>query len=100
MFNRIPIPVGDSRASMGQWFSEMSDNGLIFHPEDAAESIVYRESGEPFFSAAEACRAQAILDGFSRRFGEEAVIDACYPHFMRAVRRIQGLERLGMDSDG
>ena len=100
MSNRIPIPVSNSKASMDQWFSEMSANGLIFHPEDSAESIMHRESGEPLFSSEEACRAQETLNSFSRKFGMEAVIEACYPHFMLAIRRIPGLEHIGIESDG
>lgn len=95
MFNRIPTLADNSVASMDQWFSEMSDCGLIFHPEDAAESMVYRDSGKPLFTTEEAYRAQMILDGFFRQFGEAVVIDACYPHFIRAVRRVTGLEKIG-----
>lgn len=99
MSSRIPLPAGQNLDGMSQWFSAMSDANLIFHPEDSADSIVFADTGEPFFSAEEASVVQSVLDAFFSIFGEEAVINACYPHFMRAVRRTPGLEGIGTDFD-
>lgn len=85
MHNRIPVLRDSSTQAMSLWFAEMADMGLIFHPEDAASSIVLIGNGKPFFSAEEADSAQRILDGFFTRFGDEAVNGAAYPHFMRAA---------------
>lgn len=85
MHNRIPVLHNNSTHAMSLWFAEMADKGLIFHPEDAASSIVLIRNGEPFFSAEEADKTQRILDGFFSRFGDESVNGAAYPHFMRAA---------------
>lgn len=85
MHNRIPDLQDNSTEAMSHWFSDMADAGLIFHPEDPASSIEYIDSGESFFSEEEAKKAQLILDEFFNRFGNAAVIDAAYPHFMRAA---------------
>lgn len=85
MFDRIPNITNNTQEAMSQWFSDMADSGLIFHPEDAADSIVHISSGKPFFSLFEAAKAQKILDGFFTQFGDAVVNDAAYPHFMRAT---------------
>lgn len=85
MINRIPDLSGTDIKAIGHWFSEMADKGLIFHPEDPADSIVFIKSGEPFFTKEEALKAQSILDECFAKFGDEEVNSAAYPHFMRAA---------------
>lgn len=85
MHERIPQLYDESQAAMNLWFAEMADRQLIFHPEDAADSIVFIEDGRPFFSKEEADRIQKVLDGLFCCFSDEAVNDAAYPHFMRAA---------------
>ena len=85
MPERIPTPSSNDARAMSQWFSDMAESGLIFHPEDEAASIVFISNGEPFFSADEAKKAQAIIDEFFLNFGDATVIEAAYPHFMRAA---------------
>lgn len=87
MHNRIPDLQDNSTEAMSRWFSDMADAGLIFHPEDPANDIIHSQSGKPFFSEEEAKKAQLILDEVFNRFGNAAVIDAAYPHFMRAAGR-------------
>lgn len=87
MHNRIPDLQDNTTEAMSCWFSDMADADLIFHPEDPASSIEHIDSSEPFFSEEEAKKAQLILDEFFNRFGNESVIDAAYPHFMRAAGR-------------
>lgn len=87
MHNRIPDLQDNSTEAMSRWFSDMADADLIFHPEDPASEIISSKDGEPFFSEEEAKKAQLILDDFFNRFSNKAVIDAAYPHFMRAAGR-------------
>ena len=87
MHNRIPDLNDSSTEAMSHWFSDMADAGLIFHPENPASEILHINSKEAFFSEEEAKKAQLILDEFFNRFGNAAVIDAAYPHFMRAAGR-------------
>lgn len=85
MPDRIPDLIDNSTHAMSQWFSDMADSGLIFHPEDEAASIVFISNDEPLFSTAEAAKAQAMIDNFFNQFGDVAVIEAAYSHFMRAA---------------
>lgn len=83
--NRMPKLQDQSKDAMDRWFLEMAEAGLIFHPEDSAESIVKISDGKPFFSPEEAASAQRIMNDLYDRFGGDAVIDSAYPHFMRAA---------------
>lgn len=85
MHKHIPALADNSAQAMSNWFSEMADQDLIFHPEDPANSIVFISDGKLFFSKKAAANAQAIIDGFFASFGDEAVNRAAYPHFMRAT---------------
>lgn len=85
MHERIPRLADDSLESMNLWFNEMANRNMIFHPEDAADSIVCVQDGGAFFSKEEADEVQHILDGFFNRFGNVMVNDVAYPHFMRAA---------------
>lgn len=83
--NRIPKLFDKSKESMDRWFFDMAEAGLIFHPEDPADSIVKISDGTAFFSLEEAKVAQQIMDELYERFGGDEVIDSAYPHFMRAA---------------
>lgn len=88
MTNRIPTLTGNTLADMDQWFADMANAGLIFHPDDNAVSIV-TDDGQPLFSPDEAAQAQAVIDGFHDRFGT-LTHDTAYPHFMRAAHHPLG----------
>ena len=92
MHKHIPSLADTSTQARSRWFCEMADQGLIFHPEDPAAFIVLISDGTPFFSKKAAENAQAIIDGFFSRFGDEAVNNTAYPHFMRAAGMPTGEE--------
>lgn len=83
--NRIPGLRDQDKESMDKWFFDMAEAGLIFHPEDSADSIVKISDGTLFFSPEEAESAQRIMDELYDRFGGDAVVESAYPHFMRAA---------------
>ena len=85
MHENIPNLQDSSMSAMDHWFASMAAEGLIFHPEDAANSIVYISNGKPFFSVEAAAKAQGILDELFLQFGDESVIEMAYPHFMQAA---------------
>lgn len=85
MDDRIPALSGNSHMDMARWFSDMADSGLIFHPEENAGGIIETATGQPMFNSGEAAHADAVIAGFAARFGEQAMLDAAYPHFMRAA---------------
>ena len=82
--SRIPAVSGDSADSMNVWFGELWERGLLFHPDDPPETIISLATDTPLFSMDEARSATQIIDSFFTRFGD-AVYDAAYPHFMRAL---------------
>lgn len=82
--SRIPDFTDKSHEGMSLWFSEMSLRGLLFHPEDRAESIIHISSGERMFRPDECAKLDVIMDEMFDRFGDE-VCEAAYPVFMCAA---------------
>lgn len=82
---RIPRLTQPTCAGAVQWFEEMADSGLIFHPEDDPASIVWISSNLPFFRADEVSELQTILNTLDSAIGPGAVIDAAYRPFMLAA---------------
>ncbi|WP_287597531.1 hypothetical protein [Thermomonas sp.] len=81
--SRIPAHNGSNQDGVLIWFSEMSRRGLLFHPEEAPESIVEVVSGRPLFTDAECREVGNILDAMFAEHGS-LVIELCYPIFMSA----------------
>ncbi len=82
--SRIPAFESNTAEGMQAWFAEMARHGLLFHPEDTPKDIVSIETGKPAFTA-EGCKE---LDGIMQQMFSmhgNAVIDACYPVFMRTA---------------
>lgn len=82
--SRIPDFANKSREGMSIWFAEMSLRGLLFHPEDAPNSIHTIATGERTFTTEECTKLDGILFELFALFGDD-VCDACYPIFMRAA---------------
>ncbi len=79
--SRIPAYDRISANGMRQWFEQMSQRGLLFHPEDSAETIIAPD-GSRLFTDVESAQADAILKDMFDQHGNR-VIDMCYPIFMR-----------------
>lgn len=86
--SRIPDFANKSHEGMSRWFSEMALRGLLFHPEDSAESIIHVATGEPLFRPDECTKLDTIMADMFDRFGDD-VCEAAYPVFMHAA----GLQR-------
>lgn len=69
---------------MNLWFSLMFESNLLFHPDDAPESIVSINTGERLFSDGECVRIKEILSTMFNNFGDQ-VYEAAYPCFMKAM---------------
>ena len=84
MVNVSRIPAYDHADQNGMllWFSEMAVRDLLFHPEDDPRGIIRIADGRRLFTDSECRELGNIL---SRMFAEhgDAVIEACYPIFMR-----------------
>ena len=81
---RIPEVPGNSFKAMQNWFGMLRKRGLIYHPEEAPESILVIGTWERMFSDAEAVALNKIMTRLFRKFGDR-VCEAAYPHFMRAA---------------
>jgi len=66
------------------WFAAMSERELLFHPDDAAETIYNIATGERTFSPKESGKVNAILESMFTRFGDK-VYEAAYPIFMKRM---------------
>jgi hypothetical protein len=80
--SRIPDFSVKNFDGMLTWFSEMSVRGLIFHPDDAPETIVSIATGEKFFTEDEANKLENILSDMFETFDND-VYEAAYPIFMK-----------------
>lgn len=79
---RVPDFANKSFEGMSRWFNEMALGGLLFHPEDAPESVISGVSGKALFSASECVKLDRILSEMFSMFGD-GVCRAAYPIFMR-----------------
>ena len=82
--SRIPDFADNSFDGMLTWFSEMSVRGLLFHPDDAPESIELFDAGEKMFTASECKKLDSLLSNMFEQFGNE-VYEAAYPIFMKCA---------------
>jgi hypothetical protein len=66
------------------WFSEMSVRGLLFHPDDAPETIVSITTGEKVFTDDECRMLDNTISEMFSQFDNE-VYEAAYPSFMKSM---------------
>ncbi|MEI6333622.1 MAG: hypothetical protein WCS87_03630 [Methylococcaceae bacterium] len=81
---RIPEFTDKSFDGMLTWFAEMSDQDLIFHPDDAPETIVSITTGENIFTVDECQKLDEILSEMFNQFDDD-VYEAAYPSFMKRM---------------
>ncbi len=79
--SRIPDFSDKTFDGMLIWFAEMSIRDLLFHPDDAPETIVSIATGERFFTASECEKLEMDITDMFSKFGEN-VYEAAYPVFM------------------
>ena len=82
--SRIPDFTDKSFDGMLTWFSEMSVRGLLFHPDDAPETIVSITTDENIFTLDECCKLNNTLSEMFTQFDNE-VYKAAYPSFMKCM---------------
>ena len=51
--SRIPALSSNSIIGIHRWFHKMHNSGLLYHPDDPAESIVNISNGQPTFTPEE-----------------------------------------------
>lgn len=81
---RIPSLPSNSYFAMSRWFHQMQQAGLLYHPDERAESIVVIETGSPMFDSAECEMLDALMDQMFEVHGD-AVYKACLKHVRKAM---------------
>jgi hypothetical protein len=82
--SRIPDFSNKSFDGMLTWFAEMAIRDLIFHPDDAPESIVSIATGEKTFTDDECQKLENTLSEMFNLFNDD-VYEAAYPIFMKHI---------------
>jgi hypothetical protein len=82
--SRIPDFSDKSFDGMLTWLSEMSVRDLMFHPDDAPETIVSITTGENIFTIDECRKLDNTLSEMFSQFDDE-VYEAAYPSFMKRM---------------
>lgn len=82
--SRMPDFSNKSFDGMQSWFTEMAIHDLIFHPDDAPESIVSIITGEKTFTDDECQKLEKILSEMFNLF-DDKVYEAAYPAFMKEM---------------
>jgi hypothetical protein len=82
--SRIPNFSDSSFDGMLTWFSEMSVRGLLFHPDDAPESIILIGTDEKMFTDSECTELENIIANMFEQFGDH-VYEAAYSIFMKCM---------------
>jgi hypothetical protein len=80
---RIPDYAEKSFDGMLFWFAEMSNRGLLFHPDEDPADMIHVAEDRPLFTVDEADSVRNILTDMFDSF-EDQVYEACYPIFMNA----------------
>lgn len=92
MNTRIPTFQPQTCEEMSQWFGHLYSSGLLYHPDDPAETIVRIDSGIRLFSDKEAIELNQMLARMFEQFGDE-VYEASYRyfhHWMHGAAQHQG----------
>lgn len=82
--SRIPSVTGKSYFALNRWFYKMYLAGLLFHPDDAPETIESVATGERTFTDAECVELnQAVTSLFE--FHGDAVYECGLKYFHKAM---------------
>lgn len=81
--SRIPVLADKSFDGMLQWFSQMSVEGLLFHPDEDPADMIVVTTNKPVFAEGEIPVVRSILDEMFARHGDD-VYEAAYPITMKA----------------
>ena len=82
--SRVPLLRDSSFSAMNEWFAEMAEADLLFHPDDAPENIIRIVDGTPTFSASECAALREIIDLLFSEHGD-LVYTCGLAHAQRAL---------------
>ena len=70
MKSRIPRFQPRTIGDVHRWFAEMDAAGLLYHPDEPAETIVLITSDQRMFTDEESVALNRIVGGMFKRFGD------------------------------
>ena len=82
--SRIPTHPNKSFFAMNRWFKQMYLSGLLFHPDEPAESIINIASGQPSFTPAECIQLNSAIQLMFDNHGDR-VYSVCLKYFHMAM---------------
>ena len=82
--SRIPKLQNSSSTAMSHWFDKMYVAGLLFHPDDAPETIHRIDSGERTFTDEECNELRIAIDTLFEHHGD-AVYECGLRFFHKAM---------------
>jgi|JI6StandDraft_1071083.scaffolds.fasta_scaffold1178141_1 hypothetical protein len=83
--SRIPDLPNASAFAMNRWFYKMHKAGLLYHPDEPAETIVNIVNGSPTFTSDECRSLNAAVARMLEVHGDR-VYDVCLRHAQQAMR--------------
>lgn len=81
---RIPALPNKSFFAMNRWFYQMHLAGLLYHPDDPAETIINLANGQPTFTAEECGELNQAVDFMFDLHGDK-VYDVGLHYFHKAM---------------
>ena len=81
---RIPALPNKSFFAMNRWFYKMHLAGLLYHPDDPAETIINLANGQPTFTPEECLELNQAVDFMFDHHGDK-VYDVGLHYFHKAM---------------
>ena len=83
--NRIPACKEFTFDGMLNWFAEMSDKELLFHPDEDPAEMIRIADNSPLFNEKEVRQLRRTINRMFVENGDE-VYEAAYPIFMKRMK--------------
>lgn len=87
---RVPTLQPQTLDEMNQWFGQLYSSGLLYHPDDPAETIVRIEDGSRLFSDQEALVLNLAVTRMFAQFGDGVyeAADRYFRHWLHGTRDV------------
>jgi hypothetical protein len=82
--SRIPASPNRSYFAMNRWFYKMYQSGLLYHPDESAETVVSLDTNEPLFTKTECDTLDNAMSEMFKTHGDK-VYDVCLHYSQMAL---------------
>lgn len=83
--SRIPQLTETTFDGAYEWFTEMANRDLQFHPEDDPAQIFVIATGERTFTPIEVDEINAVFDQLGDTIGSDMIMDAAYKVLLKTL---------------